>query len=549
LKLIFKAMYLPEDIDDILQRSVEGEALEFKSAESNFDSRERSDYCAAIANMGGGKLLLGVNNDRVVVGTAVYQGTINTIPQEVYQTIGLTIAVEEVQHPNGRVVIFDIPPRPVGQRVRSNGHYLYPVRRGESLGEMDDALTRKILNEVQPDFSSVIVDDLAINGLDENAVMNFRRRRSEKTGNDGLLSAPIEQVLSDVSLARDGKLTNACLLLLGKTEKINSFLSQAEIIYEWRNNPEQIHHDFRIAWRAPYFSIYDEIWRTINARNIRVPYQEGFIQNEVMAFDEKACREAVNNAVAHRNYSLGGRSILIKASPSALSVVSPGGFPDEITPENVLSAAPSWRNRLIAEAFEATKLVERSGQGMDNIFETSIRQGKGLPNFIGTSGNTVQINIPATVQDVEFVKFLEKVANEKQVHFPFDEIFELEKLREKKISQNLQHKEKFLKLGIIEKVGKTSGTKFILSHRYYSHEEKPGIYTRIKGFNREAKKNLILEHIRREGAGRREDFIDAFPELKPQDITNLLSELKRDNKIKRVGSDRAGHWVSKDSQN
>jgi len=535
-------MYLPEDIDDILQ-STEDTVLEFKEARANFNNAERSDYCAAIANMGGGRLLLGVSNSRDIVGTSVYQGTINKVPQEVYQQIAITVVVEEIQHSKGRVVIFDIPPRPVGQRVRSNGgSYTYPIRRGESLGEMDDTTTRKILNEVQPDFSGSIVEHLTIDDLDTKAIENFKKQRAEKTRNPGLLTTPVEQVLIDAELMRGGKLTFAGLLLLCKAEKITELLPQSEIIYEWRNDPEQIHHDFRTSWRAPYFTIYDDIWNTINARNIRVPYQEGFIQQEVLAFDEKACREAVNNAVAHRDYSISGRSIIISASPESFSVVSPGGFPNEITPENVLSAPPHWRNRLIAEAFERTGLVERSGQGIDNIFETTIRQGKGLPDFNGTNSSTVQINIPATVRDAEFVKFLEKIVNEKQVSFSFDEIYELEKLREKKILPVLQHKEKFLKIGIVEKVGKTSGTKYILSHRYYSHEERPGIYTRIKGFNRDSKKELILEHIRREGNGKREDFLDAFPDLKPSDISNFLQELKTEGKIEHEGSDRAGYW-------
>lgn len=538
-------MYISEDIDDILQ-SVENTALEFKEARSNFSNGERSDYCAAIANMGGGRLLLGVSNNRKVVGTSVYKGTIHKIPQEIYQQIGITVTVEEIQHPKGRVIIFDIPPRPVGQRVRSNGgSYTYPIRRGESLGEMDDITTKEILNEIQPDFSSSIIEGLSIGDLDDRAVSNFKKRMAEKIGNHALINSSTAQILQDTEIARDGKLTFACLILLGKKEKIAELLPQAEIIYEWRSTPEQVHHDFRASWRAPYFIIYDDIWQTIHARNLRTPYQEGFIQQEVLAFDEKSCREAVNNAVAHRDYSISGRSIIIYASTQSFTVISPGGFPKHITPENILKAAPHWRNRLIAEAFERTKLVERSGQGMDVIFEAAIRQGKGFPDFEGTDTHTVQINIPAKVKDAEFVRFLEKIANEKQVTFSFDEIYELELLREQKVIANPQHKEKFLKLGIIEKIGKTSGTKYMLSHRYYSYEEKPGIYTRIKGISREKKKELILNHIQREGRGIKKDFIDAFPELKVSDISNLLQELKEEGKIERVGSEKAGFWKLK----
>src|SRR3989338_2067627 len=535
-------MYLPEDIDDILQ-STEDVALEFKEARDNFNDGERSDYCAAIANMGGGRLLLGISNSKDIVGTNVYRGTINKIPQEVYQQIGMTVVVEEVQHPKGRVVIFDIPPHSVGQRVRSNGgKYTYPMRRGESLGEMDDATTRKILNEIQPDFSAGIVEHLNIDDLDDRAVSDFKKRMAEKTGNHALNNSPTEQILQDAELTRGGKLTLACLVLLGKKEKIGELLPQAEIIYEWRSTPEQIHHDFRASWRAPYFLVYDEIWQTIHARNLRTPYQEGFIQQEVLAFDEKSCREAVNNAVAHRDYSIGGRSTFIYASPQSFAVVSPGGFPEHITPENILKAAPHWRNRLIAEAFERTKLVEKSGQGMDVIFDATIRHGKGLPDFKGTDANTVRINIPAKVKDAEFVRFLEKIVNEKQISFSFDEIYELELLSEQKVVASTRHKEKFLKLGIVEKIGKTSGTKYMLSHRYYSYEEKPGAYTRIRGLTREHKKQLILAHIKREGQGQIRDFIDAFPELKRSDINNLLQELKHDNLIYLEGKTRTGVW-------
>jgi ATP-dependent DNA helicase RecG len=541
-------MYTAEDINDILQNT-EGVVLEFKAARANFNDKDRADYCAAIANMGGGKLLLGISNDKKVVGTSVYQGTINQVPQQIYRDIGITLCVEEVKHPHGRVVIFDIPPRPVGQRVRSNGNYVYPIRRGESLGEMDDAKTREILNEIQPDFSSGIVENFAISDLDETAVNNFKKRMAEKTGNHMVVNAPMAQVLQDAELMRDGKLTFACLVLLGKKERITELAPQAEIIYEWRNTQEQIHHDFRTQWRAPYFAVYDVIWQTINARNLRTPYQQGFIQQEVVAFDEKSCREAVNNAVAHRDYSIRGRSIFIYSSPQSFTVVSPGGFPKDITPENILKAPPHWRNRLIAEAFERTKLVEKSGQGIDVIFEAAIRQGKGLPDFQGTDAHTVRINIPAKVKDSEFVKFLERVVNEKQISFSFDEIYELELLREQKVVANLQHKEKFLKLGIVEKIGKTSGSKYILSHRYYSYEEKPGVYTQIKGINRGHKKQLILEHIKREGKGYKEDFRDVFTDLKEKDIANLLQELRTEGKIIHQGSRRSGYWKLSEESN
>lgn len=536
-------MYTPEDIDEILRNFREGEVLEFKSARGNFSDRDRADYCAAIANMGGGKLLLGVTDDRKIVGTAVYQGTINKVPNEVFKAIGVTVVVEDVPHADGRVVVFDIPSRPRGEPVHSSGDYAYPIRRGESLGEMDKEELRDILNEVQPDFSASLVPELSLEDLDLVAIGNFRKLRAEKIGNPRILTEPLERVLTDAGLVIDGQCTFACLVLLGKAEKIRQLAPQSEIIFEWRAQEGKTAHDSRKTWTEPFFAIYDEIWKTIDARNVRVPYQEGFIQHEIFAFDEKACREAVNNAVMHRDYTVTQASIFIHASPEKFSVTSPGGLLPGITLENIRDKS-AWRNRRIADALEHTKLVERSGQGIDAIFGISIEQGKGSPDFNGTDAYGVRINIPAMVQDLEFVRFLEMIANEKQITLSLDEMIELERVRERGALSDLKFKDALLNLGIIEKVGKTKGTKYILSHHYYKYEKRPGEYTRIKGLTREKKKQIILDHIERENGAHVQEFVEAFPELKRNDINNLLQELKRDKKIFFDGKpkSRTGKW-------
>jgi len=520
--------------------------LEFKKAKNNFDYEHKlSDYCAAISNENGGKLILGVINEtHKVVGTNAFLKNWNTLSHKLFQKLNIKVEVEEFFYNENRVLIFHIPRHFPGQPIVSNK--VHWMRVGESLVPMDNQTLQKIFAEVEPDFSAQIIDKFIVSDIDEIAFENFKKQRIEKTKNTRIKMESTKKILSDVNLMRGGKCTFACLILLGKEEKIRELAPQSEIIYEWRGVEGQTYHDFRISWKKPYFAIYNEVWETINARNIRTPFQEGFIQREIFAFDEKVCREAVNNAVAHRDYSIMSGSIFIRTSPQKILVTSPGGFLPGITPENIFEKS-QWRNRTIADTMEHTKLVERSGQGMDDIFEISIRQGKGKPNFQGTDIYSVNINIPTVVQDSEFVQFLEKIYNEKQEQFSFDELLELENLRKERIVQELKYKSKFLDLGIIEKIGKTSGTKYILSHRYYKSEKKTGVYTRIKGTTRDYKKELILKHITREGGGTRQDFIDVFTEMSPKDISNLLQELKQDNKIERVGSPATGKWVLKSS--
>ncbi len=122
-------------------------------------------------------------------------------------------------HPNGRVLVFHVPSRPVGQAVRSTGNYHYPMRAGESLVEMDQLTLKRILNESDPDFSAQIVEGLRLDDLDEEAIANFRRRWAEKAKREDYLSFS-----SDKTLCAIGLLTDKGLNYLKGCSKFDKFL-------------------------------------------------------------------------------------------------------------------------------------------------------------------------------------------------------------------------------------------------------------------------------------------------------------------------------------
>lgn len=520
---------------------LEGRNIEFKKAEFTFSKdKDLPDYCAALANEGGGRFILGVDNDRNIVGTRAFEGTHNKLSNDLLSKIKIRVDVEELIHTKGRVLIFHIPHRPVGQAVRSTGNYHYPMRADESLVEMDQLTLKKILNESDPDFSAQIVEELRMDDLDEDAIANFKRRWAEKARREDYLSFASEKTLRSIGLLTDKGLNYASLILFGKKEKLNELLPGCEIIFEWRQESRKTAHDFRKNWRDPFFNICDEIWETINARNIRIPFQEGLFQREIYAFSEKPIREAVLNAVTHRDYAIRNQSVFMKASPDAFVIESPGGLPAGITIENILHKR-YWRNRCIAETLEKAGLVERSGQGMDDIFEHTIREGKGLPDLSKSDAFSVCLEIPAKVKDKNFILFLEKIINEKQVTLSFDEIYELESIRESQPVAHIERRNKFLDMGIVEQVGKTRGAKYILSHKYYAHEGKVGMHTKLAGLERDKYKELIIKHLKK-NKGYRQDLTDAFSELDPMDVSNFLQELKRANKIRFIGSSKKGYW-------
>jgi ATP-dependent DNA helicase RecG len=522
---------------------IEGQNLEFKTAKNSFnESKDLPDYCAALANEGGGKLILGVDPLRSVVGTKAFHETYNTLSNKLLSSLGIKIDVEELKNPKGRVLIFHIPSRPPGQPVKSTGKYRYPMRAGESLVEMDSMTLKAILNETMPDFSSKIVERLSLSDMDETALETFKVRWIQKAGRQDYRDFTVEKMLRNIGIMSDDGINYAGLILFAKKEKIDRYLPGSEIIFEWRQAASKIAHDFRINWREPFFKIYNEIWSNINARNLRIPFQEGLFQREIFAYSEKPIREAVLNAVAHRDYNISTQSIFITASPEKFTIESPGGFLPGITPENVLYKR-EWRNRCIAETLEKAGLVERSGQGMDDIFEQTIREGKGLPDLSKSDNFSVRLIIPAQVKDRNFVLFLEKITNEKQITLSFEEIYQLEIIREKQPVTKPGYKDKFLEYGIIEPVGKTRGRQYILSHRYYVLEGALGIHTRLTGLSRDQKKELIINHLKKNKKGLFAEFLDAFSDLKPKDVENILQELRKAKRIKYVGSKRSGYWV------
>lgn len=381
--------------------------------------------------------------------------------------------------------------------------------------------------------------------LDDRAIENFRKRWAQKARREDYLTFSDEKMLRAIGFLTDKGLNCACLILFGKKEKIDELIPCSEIVFEWRQDAKKISHDFRTNWREPFFKIYDEVWEAINVRNLRIPFQEGLFQREIYAFSEKPVREALLNAVAHRDYTINSQSIFIKASPEEFIIESPGGFPPGITLENILYKT-SWRNRSIAETFEKAGLAERSGQGMDDIFESTIKEGKGMPDLSESDAGSVRLKIPAQVKDKGFIFFLEKIARSRQIILSFEEIYELEKIREQQMVPKLKYTSKFLELGIIESVGRTRGTKYILSHKYHVQEGKVGIHTRLTGLSRDQRKELILNHLRKNRKGVMKDFLDAFRDLKQQDLNNLLQELKRAGKVIHEGPRRSGSWVLKE---
>jgi ATP-dependent DNA helicase RecG len=313
--------------------------------------------------------------------------------------------------------------------------------------------------------------------------------------------------------------------------------------FEYRSSEAAGPASQREEFRRGFLHYYDRLWEVINLRNDRQHFQDGLFMMDVLTFSESAVREAVLNAVAHRDYRHAG-SVFIRQFPRRIEIVSPGGFPQGITPENILDRQLP-RNRRIADAFAKCGLVERAGQGANRIFESCIREGKPLPDFTHTDAHQVSLTLHGQVQDPSFVRFLERIARETATGFDTHDFVLLDLIhREATIPDLLKPRlRRLLELGIVESVGRGRGARYLLSRRFYVMTARAGTYTRRRGLDRETNKELILKHLRENPGGSPiSDLQQVLPGLSRANIQRLLGELRRDGLARLVGERRGARW-------
>lgn len=525
--------------------ATENEHFEFKEAKQRYDFEELVKYCVALANEGGGKMILGVTDrmPRRVVGTQAFRALERT-KSGLTDRVRLRVDVEEIMHPQGRVLVFHVPSRPIGMPVHYEGRYF--MRSGGNLAPMLPDVLKRIFDEAGPDYTAEICSRATLNDLDTDAIEDFQNRWLRKANNASLRGLPAEQILSDAELlTRDG-LTYAALILFGTREVLGRYLAQSEVVFEYRSSDATGPAQQREEFRQSFFSFYDKLWSLINLRNDRQHFQDGLFVWDIPTFNEGAVREAILNAISHRDYRMGG-SVFVRQYPRRLEIVSPGGLPPGITPENILwEQAP--RNRRVSESFARCGLVERSGQGMNKIYEACIKESKPKPDFSHTDDYHVWLTLHGEVQHPEFLRFLEKLGRERLESFTTQDLLVVDHIfRDEPVPETFKgNLYRLADRGVIERISRGRGTRYVLSRQFYEFIGKRGIYTRKRGLDHETNKMLILKHIEdTKGKGSPlGDLMQVLPMLSRRQIQRLVGELESEGRIFGRGKTRARLWYS-----
>jgi ATP-dependent DNA helicase RecG len=459
-----------ETIDELLN-APEGEHYQFKEWKNKDDLKEAVKICCALSNCGGGKLVLGVTDRRPrrVVGSAAFPQP-ERVCVDITGKLRIRVDFQIYEHKNGRVLVFEAAGRPIGMPVQTDGGAWwyhgsllravtrdYPeceqktLFKGDSLVQMPEDIRRAIYAESGHDFSGDICPDAVITDLDGGAIEAFRKTWTEYSGNKRIVNLSAEQLLRDCNALTDDGITYAALILFGKHAALIKYLPQSEIVFEYRSSEASGPAAQREEFCEGFFKSFSRVWELINLRNDKQHYQDGLFVFPVSTFNERVVREALLNAVSHRDYQLAG-SIFVRQYRDRLVIESPGGFPIGVTVENITDRQ-SPRNNLIAKIFQLCGLVERSGQGMNLIYELTVKEAKPLPDFNGSDAYFVNLTLNGQIFNSRMLTLFKKIGDERLESMTTDEYVLISMLFSGKGIDGIQQSrfEHLIELGIVNR--------------------------------------------------------------------------------------------------
>jgi ATP-dependent DNA helicase RecG len=357
-----------QEIDALLLIRSENEHLEFKAAENRYDFEELVDYCVALANEGGGRMILGVTDKvpRRVVGTRAFDVPERTVAG-LHDRLHLKVTCEEVTHQAGRVLVFHVPGRPVGQPIHYKGKYL--MRAGEELVPMSPDQLRAIFAEGQPDWLSQAAltdgdDDKVVQLLDTQSYFDLLRLPYPANR-----AAVLERFEKEKLILRQGAgwtITNlGALLFAKKLEEFDRLARKAPrvIVYEGKNKLKT-KSDKSVT--KGYVVGFQGLVEFINGLVPSNEVIEQSLRRVVKMFPEIAVRELVANGLIHQDFTETGTSVMIELYEDRMEISNPGK--PFLSPDRFIDEYKS-RNERMADLMRRLGICEEKGSGVDKVIQ------------------------------------------------------------------------------------------------------------------------------------------------------------------------------------
>ncbi len=546
-------MDMSEKLRILLELSAENEVVEFKTAKDNFHFDNLGKYFSALSNEANLKrqstawLVFGVADNRKVVGSHYHadRKSLDKLKKGIADktTNRITfIEIHEVQHEKGRVILFEIPAAPKGLPISFDGHYY--GRDGESLSPLNiEEIERIRAQATLEDWSAAIVPDADLEDLDPEAIRvareNFKKKNPTKASEvdtwDNIT------FLNKAKLTIKGQLTRTALLLLGKDES-EHFLSPADLKIRWILKDHQGNDRDYAIFGMPLLLAVDKTYAKI--RNLKYRYMpEGTLfPEEIDQYEPYSIREAINNCIAHQDYTLAGRINVIEADTS-LTFTNLGSFAPGDVQRVIIEDAPEefYRNSFLANAMCNLNMVDTAGGGIRKLFLFQKDRFFPLPDY-DISANRVVLKLTGKVLDMDYTKLLAKDGD-----LSLLEIIALDKVQKRQ--PLTESEEKMLRAKSLIEGRKPN---FYIAKPIAQKTGQKASYSRNKAFENKYYLDLICQSVSQHKSLSRKDIDellwDKLPDWmdetqKKNKVGNLLGTLKRQGLIQNTGTMKTPSWV------
>ena len=536
--------------------------IEFKSDRTCISDSELIDAVVAFANTDGGDLYLGVEDNGDITGihekhkditqlsAFIANKTVPPVPVRV-ELLELGESVVKISVPKRTSIVASSAGKIQRRRIKADG-------TPENIPMYPYEIATRLSNLNLLDYSLQAVPDSDYTDLDPVERERLRNIIRMYRGEPSLLELndeELDKALQFVTLNNEKLTPTFCgLLMIGKKEALQRHMPTAESSIQVLSGT-----DIRVneSFKLPILAAFEKINEIFSARNNSEEMEIGLFRVTIPDYDVRAFREALVNAFCHRDYSMMGR-VLIQINDIGMTISNPGGFIEGIDIGNLLDAEPHGRNPVLADALKRIGLAERTGRGIDRIFQGSLVYGRNLPDYTQSNSTMVKLFIPKGPTDKEFIEMLSKEQKKLGHSLPIYSLLILNALKNSSrmniqdLSEGINLHENRLKAavellveaGIVEAGGNGRGRYYMLSSKSYKRAKNTVAYVRQKDIDPIRYEALILELLEKKKDVCRADVVELV-HVTPSQAFRILKKMADKGKIQLVGKGSGAKYILK----
>ena len=515
-----------ENYHDILNHLLshyENEVVEFKAAQNSFDVDDLGKYFSALSNEANLRerdfawIVFGVDNKKhEITGTNFKNGemALNKLKQDMSQHTTDNLIFREIVPifvDGKRVLLFKVPASPRNIVMHWKG--IAYARDGESLKPLNQTKRDEIRNQPPiPDWTAQLVPNATIADLDELALATarvmYKKVHGSNISGEEVDSWNMEEFLSNSNMMRDGQITRAAILLLGKPSSLDKIHPAVAQITWTLEDEEEIVQDYE-HFGIPFLLTVNKVLAKIRNMTMRELPGGTLFPDTMKQYDEYTIREALHNAIAHQDYTMQQRIVFVE-SPGKLYYGNGGDFIPGTIEKALDHKGPQrhFRNECLCKGMVHFNMIDTVGRGIKKIFTLQRERFFPMPDYdIDKEEKTVGVTIYGKVIDERYTALL-KSSNKLtlkeclwldavQKHRPITKAA-LEHLRDKKLIE-----------------GKGKDTNISLGVARMTHQVPQ--YTKNKGLAYETLIKLILQlaHNAGEDGFKRNDAFETVENALP----------------------------------